>query len=233
MTREEAAAEIARRLVEHYRPERVYLFGSSARGDYRQDSDLDICAVFPDDAHEEIFRGPDFNVGYFEYPKQIVVFRGRDFNARALRVVASLPATIVREGKLLYDSETLLMDEIRAWSRKADDDLVGARSVLPVERFAVVLFLCQQAAEKALKAFLTFHQQPFEKTHELSTFGKQCLAIDASLAEVASKAAELEKYAVKYRYPGAPYEPDAVEANSGIENAEFVLREIERRLPKQ
>jgi hypothetical protein len=33
MTRDEAIAEITRRLVDYYRPERVYLFGSVARGD--------------------------------------------------------------------------------------------------------------------------------------------------------------------------------------------------------
>ena len=31
MTRDETVDEVVRRLVEHYRPERIYLFGSSAR----------------------------------------------------------------------------------------------------------------------------------------------------------------------------------------------------------
>jgi predicted nucleotidyltransferase len=33
MTRGEAIVEITRRLVEYHRPERIYLFGSVARGD--------------------------------------------------------------------------------------------------------------------------------------------------------------------------------------------------------
>jgi hypothetical protein len=37
-----ALSEVVRRLVEAYRPERIYLFGSVARGDAGPDSDYDI-----------------------------------------------------------------------------------------------------------------------------------------------------------------------------------------------
>ena len=39
-------AEIVRRLVDAYEPERVYLFGSHARGEVRHASDIDI-AILP------------------------------------------------------------------------------------------------------------------------------------------------------------------------------------------
>ena len=35
-------AEIVRRLAEAYQPERIYLFGSKARGDEGPDSDYDL-----------------------------------------------------------------------------------------------------------------------------------------------------------------------------------------------
>ena len=44
-----ALSEVVRRLVEAYRPERIYLFGSVARGDAGPDSDYDIMVVVPDD----------------------------------------------------------------------------------------------------------------------------------------------------------------------------------------
>jgi predicted nucleotidyltransferase len=56
MTRDEAIAEITRRLVDYYGPERVCLFGSAARGDDGADSDLDFCAVLPDNAPESLYR---------------------------------------------------------------------------------------------------------------------------------------------------------------------------------
>ncbi len=46
-------AEVVRRLVEAYRPERIYLLGSKARGDAGPDSDYDLLVVVPDDAAPE------------------------------------------------------------------------------------------------------------------------------------------------------------------------------------
>jgi uncharacterized protein len=105
VTRDEAIQEITRRLIEYYHPERIYLFGSAARGDDGPDSDLDFCVVLPDDAPEDLMRGKDLysvlsGVGY---PKDIVPWRSSDFDARGAHVVASLPATVLREGRLLYD----------------------------------------------------------------------------------------------------------------------------------
>jgi hypothetical protein len=45
-----ALSEVVRPLVETYRPERVYLFGSVARGDAGPDRDYDIMVVVPDEA---------------------------------------------------------------------------------------------------------------------------------------------------------------------------------------
>jgi uncharacterized protein len=106
MTREEAIREITRRLVDFYRPERIYLFGSAARGDHGPDSDLDFCVVVPDDAPEGILRtGEIYNrLRAMGFPKDVVPWRRSDFDSRAAHVAASLPATVLREGILLYDS---------------------------------------------------------------------------------------------------------------------------------
>jgi len=106
MTRDQAIGEITRRLVEYYRPERIYLFGSVARGDDGSDSDLDFCVVVPDDAPAELLRGGGIYtiLRGMGYPKDVVPWRSSDFDARATHVRTSLPATIVREGRLLYDS---------------------------------------------------------------------------------------------------------------------------------
>jgi predicted nucleotidyltransferase len=106
MTRDQAIGEITRRLVEYYRPERIYLFGSAVRGDDGPDSDLDFCVVVPDDTPDELVRGGGIYSVLREmgYPKDVVPWRRGDFDARAAHVRASLPATIIREGKLVYDS---------------------------------------------------------------------------------------------------------------------------------
>jgi HEPN domain-containing protein len=67
-------------------------------------------------------------------------------------------------------------------------------------------------AEKAMKAFLAYHDVPFRKTHNLEELGQQCVAVDVTLAAVADQAAPLTEYAWKFRYPGEPHEPDRAEA---------------------
>ena len=106
MTRQETIDEIARRLIDFYQPVRIYLFGSEARGDSGPDSDLDFCVVLPDDAPESLYRDRSIHRRFWGLRAAVDVVRlpCSDFDARAAHVVASLPATIVREGRLLYDA---------------------------------------------------------------------------------------------------------------------------------
>ena len=106
MTREETIDEITRRLVEIYRPARVYLFGSEARGESGPDSDLDFCVVLAVDAPESLYRDRSIHGRFWglHTPVDVVRLPFADFDARAAHVVASLPATVVREGRLLYDA---------------------------------------------------------------------------------------------------------------------------------
>jgi predicted nucleotidyltransferase len=43
--------EAVRRIVESLHPLRIILFGSAARGDAHEDSDLDLLVIMPDGAH--------------------------------------------------------------------------------------------------------------------------------------------------------------------------------------
>jgi predicted nucleotidyltransferase len=106
LTKQQAIEQITRRLIEYYSPVRIYLFGSEARGDAGPDSDLDFCVVVPDNLSSQKLNSPAVYsfVSGTGYAKDIVRLRKSDFDARAAHVVASLPATVVREGKLLYDA---------------------------------------------------------------------------------------------------------------------------------
>jgi uncharacterized protein len=108
MTQDQAIAEITRRLVDYYHPERIYLFGSAARGDGGPDSDLDFCVVLPDDAPDSLYRpGVHRALWGIGTAADVVRWPASDFDTRAAHVRASLPAMIVREGKLLYDARTV------------------------------------------------------------------------------------------------------------------------------
>ena len=102
-----------------------------------------------------------------------------------------------------------LVQDTRAWLTRADRDLQAAEHDMKATPPLLddALFHCQQAIEKALKAFLAWHDVPFRKTHNLTELGEVCVKIDASLQEVAERAGPLTKYAWKFRYPGESEEP--------------------------
>lgn len=100
---DEIVSEIVRRLVDAYHPERVYLFGSVARGDAGGSSDYDFMIVVPDEAPLELRTSAEaYRVLHdIPAPVDVAVYRRTSFDSR-LHLKASFPATIVREGKLLY-----------------------------------------------------------------------------------------------------------------------------------
>jgi len=95
--------EAVRRLADLYSPERIYLFGSAARGDAGPDSDYDIMVVVPDDTPPGLLRSrPGYRaIRDLGFARDIVVFRSEDFR-KQLHLQASFPSTVVREGKVLY-----------------------------------------------------------------------------------------------------------------------------------
>jgi HEPN domain-containing protein len=92
------------------------------------------------------------------------------------------------------------------------------------------VFHSQQAAEKAIKGFLTFRQIAFRRTHDLTDLGSQCASIDASLEPILREVEDLTDYATAFRYPDAPYEPDMSEAAEALKVATSLCDEIQRRI---
>ncbi|MBI3090707.1 MAG: nucleotidyltransferase domain-containing protein [Candidatus Tectomicrobia bacterium] len=96
-------AEIVRRLVEAYQPERIYLFGSKARGDAGPDSDYDLMMIVREAS------APGYHISQAAHAllwdlgtaADILVWTKERFDSR-LHLAASLPATVVREGRLLH-----------------------------------------------------------------------------------------------------------------------------------
>lgn len=86
-----------------------------------------------------------------------------------------------------------LLAETRAWFMKAAIDLRAAEAMreLAPPLLEAVVFHCQQATEKALKGFLTWHSVSFRKSHNLEEIGEQCLALDATLKDVIDRAVPL------------------------------------------
>jgi HEPN domain-containing protein len=125
---------------------------------------------------------------------------------------------------------------VRAWLAKANRDLESARRLAgePAAYLDTAIYHCQQAAEKALKAFLVYRQVAFEKVHNLSLLLEYCADVDPAFRELSDAAADLTPYATAFRYPDEFFEaePDKEQFNQAFRQAEQTLQFVLQRLPK-
>ena len=128
-----------------------------------------------------------------------------------------------------------LVAEVRSWLVRSSRDLeAGAHQLTAPSPFTGdAVFHAQQAAEKALKAFLTWHGVPFGKTHSLEELGAACERIDSTLTPVIDKAVPLTQYAWKFRYPGEPEEPPVERAEETLAIARELFEAVVARLPEE
>lgn len=93
---------MVRRIVRQFRPEKIILFGSRARGEARPDSDVDLLVVMSPrgskrDTELAIRRALDG----IAIPKDVIVSAPEDFEWRK-DVVGTIEYPAVHEGRLLY-----------------------------------------------------------------------------------------------------------------------------------
>ena len=96
-------AEMVRRLVAAFDPDHIYLYGSRARGEAGPDSDYDLMLVVSASQIPRYRRDQQaFRVLCgLGVPKEVIVLTRAEFEA-GIKVTCSLPATVLREGRLLY-----------------------------------------------------------------------------------------------------------------------------------
>ena len=125
--------------------------------------------------------------------------------------------------------------DTEAWLSKAKEDLRAAEFELTANPplTADIVFHCQQAAEKTMKGFLTWHDRPFRKTHNLVEIGQQVADLNPELGPLLQRAAPLTEYAWKFRYPGELEEPTSEEAEEALAIAREVFHAILARLPNE
>ena len=215
------AKAVAEAVYDAVRPVAVILFGSRARGDYREDSDVDLLVITADDApggwqsryvaasaaaHEkaEAVYGFLMGVDVVDMPESKFADCRRAKNHVAGQAVRD--GVIVSQQPLPGESQppTNWPDIRQRFIAATRNEHDLERGIETTQSQEIIGFMAQQAIENALKAWISALDDEYENIHDLA---KLAAVIRRYPAEIETQAGEalfwLTHYAVEYRYEGA------------------------------
>jgi HEPN domain-containing protein len=113
-------------------------------------------------------------------------------------------------------------DESKRWMAQAKSDLADAHYLCEGKRYNACCFFCQQAAEKAIKAYL--YQQGAEHIygHSVAELCLEASKLDQSFDDIRTAVSPLDVYYIPTRYPNA--------LPGGIPSKAFSVEDAERAL---
>jgi uncharacterized protein len=95
---------LVREIVKNFRPQRIVLFGSQARGDADKDSDFDLLIIAPSDKPRWQRTAPVYKVlAGSGIPKDIVWWTPEEVSEWQ-EVKSHFISTVLREGVVLYEN---------------------------------------------------------------------------------------------------------------------------------
>ena len=218
----ETLDEIVALLISRFQPERIYLFGSRARGDAHRDSDYDLL-IEVESLPEGLLLTRQGMMWLTEFPGIEVQVHVRKPGALEQRKddLWRVDWDVVREGRQIYSRDGLppvvpgrhpgVVREVppsppavlAEWVRLAEQDLKLAELLsADVGKWKEsICFHCQQSAEKFLKSLIVRRGARPLHLHDLRTLLQVARGPGVDLNGIDSCCWPLSRYAVEARYP--------------------------------
>ncbi len=120
---------------------------------------------------------------------------------------------------------------VEEWVSKAEQDYHSIQVLQHQREYSVpdvVCFLCQQCAEKYLKAFLVSRKVAPPRIHYLDRLNDLCVDVDSAFALLEDAALVLNPFAVEFRYPGE--QADATDVERAMRAVRQVREFVRARL---
>lgn len=125
---------------------------------------------------------------------------------------------------------------IQKWFLIVESDLATAVKAAsePDPHYDTAMYHCQQAGEKAVKAYLVFHGLDFNKTHDIQLLIELAMSVDPTWEDWFPAAESLTPFATKYRYPDLTTDvPTKPEYEYAYEKADALYRHVLALLPPE
>jgi HEPN domain-containing protein len=213
MSRPRVPRDLLDPVIDYFKPQRVILFGSRARGEATRDSDIDLLVVVDDDTpSEKLTRKAGYEAHRSHRAADVFPMRAEDFE-RDRAVANTLAAEADADGIVIYGppkGSCMKAPDPRARWQAVDDWLAVANEDRRVAAICIAAdpplrgiaaFHCQQAAEKLFKGFLTLAGKRGGKTHALGRLGTAAAESFPEIAEFVSAAKDWSDWATDFRYP--------------------------------
>lgn len=101
-------------------------------------------------------------------------------------------------------------EEGKRWLEQAEEDLKQAGFIFTNGGYYLVCFLCQQIAEKAVKAFIYSRGEELVTGHSVNGLCRWAAQFDPDFSKLGDKVSILDSYYVPTRYPNGL--PDGIPA---------------------
>ncbi|MCK4259287.1 MAG: nucleotidyltransferase domain-containing protein [Halanaerobiales bacterium] len=107
MTIQEFINFVLEKIISFYHPEKVYLFGSQARGDATKDSDIDFLIVNNSTVpkRQRALKFRKTLRGNYMYPVDILIYTPTEFQTEQ-EIKGTIAYHATKEGTLIYGSQT-------------------------------------------------------------------------------------------------------------------------------
>ena len=219
MTTADLISVMVDRIVTQFHPLRIILFGSQARGDANESSDVDLMVVLNDIPNRYTTTSEILHsLSDVPISKDIIVVTPNEIE-RDANVIGTISYDALHEGRIMYEKNNPRVKTVALlWLRHSSDDLMHALHMLKTapRSFPLVCYLCQQSAEKSIKASLVLEQIRFPHIHDLRILC-DLLPDEWAVKKKRVKFSKLSSWRVNARYPGdwpTPTCEDAVEAEA-------------------
>jgi HEPN domain-containing protein len=235
MTKPRVPRDLLDPVVDYFKPQRVILFGSRARGEATCNSDIDLLVIVDDDTPAEKLN---WRAGYEAHRSRraadVFPMRAETFE-RERNILNTLAAEADLDGVVVYGSPKgscmkapdprVRWQAVDDWQAVANEDRRVAALCLAADPplRGVAAFHCQQAVEKLLKGFLTLAGKRGGKTHSLAQLGAGATASFPEVAELVAAARDWSNWAVDFRYPSRRRRPKPVPQADELQRALAII----------